>query len=158
MKEQRVDAALASYETLIERARSSPVSAQRAAVLRSLDKRRVVACVGLGGHAAFNHLKSAWDDHHLRAEHHDVAESSTLALYRVAAVLGDPTLDPQAKNTYAIEHVAVGPDKARALAHATAEADGFRGGLVLCTDDETAAVLVYRFAHPSEFEVVRTFV
>ncbi len=157
VKSDRVDAGISSYETLIEQARTSSAKARQAALLRSLDNRRVIVLVALGGHDAFRHLKSAWDDHHLRAEKHTVAESSALALYQLMHAIGDVGLDPQAKNVYAVEHIAVGPEKAQAIAQTTAQATGFRGALVFGSDDQTASVLIYQFEHPSEFEVARTF-
>jgi hypothetical protein len=157
VKKERLDAAIASYETLIEKARTSSAKAGASAMLRSLDNNRVIVLITLGGHGAFTHLQSAWDDHHLHSERHDVAESSTLALYHVVAELGNVTFDPQAKSAYAVEHVGVDPQKARALAQTTAEAQGFRGALVFGNDDANASVLVYQFEHPSEFAVVKTF-
>ena len=157
VKSDRVDAGISSYETLIEKARTSSAKAGVSAVLRSLDNRRVIVLVGLGGHDGFRHLKSAWDDHHLRAEKHTVAESSTLAFYQVTYAIGEVGLDPQAKNVYAVEHIAVDPDKAKAIAQTTAQAAGFQGALVFGSDDQTSSVLIYQFEHPSEFEVIRTF-
>jgi hypothetical protein len=157
VKAERLDAAIASYETLVEKARTSPAKAGASAILRSLDKKRVIVLVTLGGHGTFTHLQSAWDDHHLHAERHDVAESSTLALYHVVAELGNVAFDPQAKNAYAVEHVAVDVQKARALAQTTAKTPGFRGALVFSNDDANASVLVYQFEHASEFAVVKTF-
>jgi hypothetical protein len=156
VKSDRVDAGLSSYETLIEQAQTSSTKAGASALLRSLDNRRVIVLVGLSGHDAFRHLKSAWDDHHLRAEKHTVAESSTLALYQLMYGIGEVGLDPQAKNVYAVEHIAVGPDKAQAIAQTTAQATGFQGALVFGSDDQTASVLIYQFEHPSEFAVVKT--
>lgn len=157
VKPERVDAAIAGYETLIEQARSSSAKAGASAVLRSLDNHRVVVLATLGGQGAFGHLKAAWDDHHLRAEHRDTAESSTLALYHVVAGLGTVSFDAQAKNVYAFEHVAVDLTKAKALAQTTAEAPGFQGALIFVSDDTNASVLVYQFEHASEFAVVKTF-
>ncbi|MGB6986473.1 MAG: hypothetical protein WBD74_10920 [Candidatus Aquilonibacter sp.] len=157
VRSDRVEAGVSSYETLIEKARTSSAKAGVSAVLRSLDNRRVIVLVTLGGHDAFNHLKSAWDDHHLRAEKHTVAESSALALYQLVHAIGEVGLDPQAKNVYAIEHIAVDPEKAWAIAQTTAQATGFQGALVFGSDDQTASVLIYQFEHPSEFAVARTF-
>jgi hypothetical protein len=157
VKSDRVDAGISSYETLIEKARGSAARASTAAILRSLDNRRVIVLLEVGGHDAFNHLKSAWDDHHLRAEKHTVAESSTLALYRVINGIGEVGFDAQANNVYAVEHIAVDPAKAAAIVKTTSEAQGFQGALVFGSDDGTSSVLIYQFEHPSEFEVVRTF-
>ncbi|HEX8807030.1 MAG TPA: hypothetical protein VF741_08770 [Candidatus Aquilonibacter sp.] len=156
-KSGRLDAAVASYETLIEKARTSSANAGASVMLHSLDNHRVIVLVTLDGHGSFAHLKSAWDEHHLHAERHDVAESSTLALYHVVAMLGNVAFDPRAKNVYAVEHVGVDVQKARALAQTTAEAPGFRGALVFGNDDANASVLVYQFEHASEFAVVKTF-
>jgi hypothetical protein len=157
VKADRVDAGLASYETLLEQARTSSAKAGTSAILRSLDNRRIIVIASLGGHEAFRHLKSAWDDHHLHAERHDVVESSTLALYQVTRAIGEVGLDPQAKNVYAIEHIAVDATKAQAIAQTTAEAAGFQGALVFGSDDGTASVLIYQFEHASEFSVAKTF-
>jgi hypothetical protein len=157
VKPERADAALASYETLIEKARSSSAKAGASVILRSLDNHRVIVLVTVGGHDAFAHLQSAWDAHHLHTERHDVAELSTLGLYNLAAELGNVTFDAQAKNEFAVEHIGVDVEKARALAQATARAPGFRGALVFSNDDTNASVLVYQFEHASEFAVVKTF-
>jgi hypothetical protein len=157
VKSDRVDAGLSSYETLVEQARTSSAKARQAALLRSLDNRRVIVLVALGGHDDFRHLKSAWDDHHLRAQKHAVAESSTFALYQLAHGIGTVSFDPQANNVYAVEHIAVDATKAQAIARTTAEAPGFQGALVFGSDDGNASVLIYQFEHPSEFEVARTF-
>ncbi len=138
VKADRIDAGLSAYETLIEKARTSAVKAHGAAILRSVNNRRVIALVGINGHDAFRHLKTAWDDHHLSAERHAVAESSTLALYQVAAGGGHATIDPASHDSYALEHVARDPAHVRALTSAIATADGFRGLLVFGTDDATA--------------------
>jgi hypothetical protein len=157
VKSERIDAGIASYETLIEKARTSSAKAQASAILRSLDNRRVIVLASLDGHDAFQHLKSAWDDHHLRAEKHDVAESSTLGLYRVTSALGIVAFDPLAKNVYAVEHIAVDATKAEAIAQTTAKAPGFQGVLIFDSDDGTSSVLVYQFEHASEFSAVKTF-
>ncbi len=157
VKSDRLDAGLSSYETLIEKVRNSAVKAHQATLLRSLDKRRVIVLVALSGHDAYNHLKSAWDDHHLRAEKHTVTESSALALYQLKYAIGEVAFDAGAKNVYAVEHIAVGPEKTQAIAQTTAQAPGFQGALVFGSDDGTASVLVYQFEHPSEFAVVKTF-
>jgi hypothetical protein len=156
VKPERADAALASYETLVEKAYASSAKPGASVILHSLDNHRVVVLVTVGGHDAFAHLQSAWDAHHLHAERHDVAETSTLGLYRLVAQLGSVVFDPQAKNVFAVEHVGVDVEKARALAQTTAEATGFRGALVFGNDDANASVLVYQFEHASEFAVVKT--
>src|ERR1700681_818925 len=70
VKADRVGAGISAYETLIEKARKSSMKARSAVVLRSVNNRRVIALVEIEGHEAFRHLKSAWDDHHLKAERH----------------------------------------------------------------------------------------
>lgn len=156
VKSERVDAGISSYETLIEKARTSAAKGRTAAILRSLDNRRVIVLLTLGGHQDFAHLKSAWDDHHLRAEKHTVAESSTLALYQLVHAIGEVGLDAQAKNVYAVEHIGVDAEKAQAIAQTTAQAAGFQGALIFGSDDGTSSVLIYQFEHPSEFAVVKT--
>lgn len=156
LESDRVDAGISSYETLIEQARTSAAKGRTGTILRSLDNRRVIVLLTLGGHDAFAHLKSAWDNHHLRAEKHTVAESSTLALYQLTYGIGEVAFDPQAKNVYAVEHIAVDPEKAQAIAQTTAQATGFQGALIFGSDDQTSSVLIYQFEHPSEFTVVKT--
>jgi hypothetical protein len=151
----RVGAALSAYETLIEKARTSAVKARAAAIFRSVNDRRVIALIDLGGHDAFLHLKSAWDDHHLTAEHRAVAESSSLALYQLAVSAGGTILDPETKDAYAFEHVAREPERVRAIVGAITAAPGFFGALVFGTDDATASALVYRFDHAADIEAFR---
>lgn len=151
----RVEAALSAYETLIEKARASATKAHAAAIFRSVNDRRVIALVELGGHDAFLHLKSAWDDHHLTAEHRAVAESSSLALYQLAASAGGTILDPVSKDAYAFEHIAREPDRVRAIVGAITAAQGFLGALIFGTDDAIASALVYRFEHAANIDAFR---
>jgi threonine synthase len=155
VKAERVDAGISSYETLIEKARTSSAKAGNAIVFRSDNKRRVVALVQVDGHDAFRHLKAAWDDHHLNAEHHAVAESSALALYQLAATAGDASIDPTAKDAYALEHVAVDPAHAAGVTAALSAAKGFRGVLLFGTADATATALVYRFERAEDLDAFR---
>jgi hypothetical protein len=154
-KAERVDASISAYETLIEKARTSTVAARLAAVLRSVNDRRVIAIVEIEGHDAFHHLQSGWDDHHLVAQRHDVAESSTLGLYRVAASTGDAAIDPESKDAYAFEHVAVAPERTSALAAAAPKAHGFRGVVVFGADDDKGSIIVYHFGHAADLDAFR---
>lgn len=155
MKADRVDAGIAAYETLIEKARKEPLGVRVAAVLRSVNDRRVIAIVETQGHDAFRHLQSSWDDHHLVAGRHDVAESSTLALYRLAASSGDASIDPLSKDTYAYERVARGSHPPIALATAAEKATGFRGVLVFESDGDDRFIMIYRFGHPADLDALR---
>jgi hypothetical protein len=155
VKADRVNAGISAYETLIEKARTSTVKAHGAAILRSVNNRRVIALIGINGHDAFRHLKTAWDEHHLSPERHAVAESSALALYQVAASGGQATIDPASADSYGFEHVARDPAHVRGLTAAIASADGFRGLLVFGTDDARASVIVYRFEHAAQLGAFR---
>jgi hypothetical protein len=155
VKSERVDAGLSAYETLVEQARTSATKAKLAAILRSADNRRVFALVEVGGHDAFAHLRSAWDDHHLQAEHRTVAESSTLALYQVISVTGDCALDPQSKDAYAIEHFPTGPQHVAELIATLVPAQGFRGALLFATDDATESIVIHRFEQAAQIERLR---
>lgn len=150
LKAERVDAGIAAYETLIEKARR-----RYAVVLRSVNKRRVISMLEIDGHEAFRHLQSAWDDHHLVAQRHDVAESSTLSLYRVAGTSGDASIDPETKDSYTFEHVSRSAERAGAIVTAISAAEGFRGVLVFGFDDDSAAAILYRFAYAAEFATFR---
>ncbi len=152
---ERADAALASYETLIEKAHTSAVQASEAAVLVSRNRRRVIALLHLNGHEAFGHLSAAWDAHHLVAERHAAAESSSLALYRLATEIGDAALDPASTDGYAFEHVSLGLERARDVLNPVAEAAGFRSLSIFGRDDDRACALVYRFEHVEEIEALR---
>jgi hypothetical protein len=155
VKADRVDAGIASYETLIEKARTSTANARAAVVLRSVHNRRVIALVEIEGHDAFRHLASAWDDHHLKAERHAVAESSALALYRLTVSSGTASLDPASTDAYVFEHIARGPERVRPLIATIGAAQGFRGVLLFGSDDASASAIVYRFAHAAEFDAFR---
>jgi hypothetical protein len=155
IRADRLGSGISTYETLIEKSRTSSAKAGAAVVLSSVDKRRVIALVGITGHEAFGHLRSAWDDHHLNAERHAVAESSSLALYHLAASAGHPSLDPASHDAYAFERVARGPEHTRTLIAGMAAAPGFRGVLVFGTDDASASAIVYRFAHAAELDAFR---
>lgn len=152
MKAERIGAGIAAYETLIEKARSAPLGVRVAAVLRSVNDRRVIALVEVKNHEGFRHLQSAWDDHYLVAERRDVAESSALALYRLAASVGDASIDPASKDAYAFEHVAGGSQVTSALEASAPKAPGFRGLLVFRSDDGAHSAVIYRFGHAADLE------
>jgi len=155
VKSERAAAAVAAYETLIEQARTSAAKAASAAILRSANDRRVVALVEVGGHDAFAHLRAAWDDHHLLAEHRTSAESSSLALYQVRSTIGDCTLDPASKSVYAFEHFPSAPQSAQALVDPTASAQGFLGAQLFGNDEGTRSFAIYRFEHRPQIESLR---
>jgi hypothetical protein len=152
---KRADAGTASYETLIEKGRTSATKVREAVVLRSRDRRRVLALLHLGGHEAFSHLSAAWDDHHLFAEHRAVAESRSLSLYRLAANVGDSAIDPASTDAYAFERVLLDVEHTRAVAVQIAAAPAFRGAAIFGTDDDRASTIIYRFAHVEEIEAFR---
>jgi hypothetical protein len=154
----RMDAEISSFETLVEKARSAPVTAHAAAVLRAVTHRRVVGLIDVGGHEAFAHLQSAWDAHHLNVEHHAAAESISLLLYRLVASSGEGSIDPGSTDAYAFEHVPRAPEGVRALGESIASAPGFRGALVFGGDDAVAAstsAILYRFEHAAQIETFR---
>ncbi|HWZ59923.1 MAG TPA: hypothetical protein VNW46_13190 [Gemmatimonadaceae bacterium] len=155
VRADRMNAGISTYETLIEKARTSSTRARAGAVLRSVNHRHVIAILEIEGHEAFRHLQSAWDDHHLNADRHAVAESSTLGFYRLTTCAGAAALDPATKDAYAFEHVARGPERARPLITAIAAAEGFRGALVFGADDESASAIIYRFTRATAFDTFR---
>src|SRR5580700_7915931 len=152
---ERATAGVAAYETLIERARVSAPKAREATVLESHNRRRVIALLHLDGHEGFRHLCAAWDDHHLVAERHDVAESRSLTLYSVAANLGDAALDPASTDAVAFEQLPAGLERVHAVTSSIAAAPGFRGASTLRSDDDSASAIIYRFAHVEEIEAFR---
>jgi hypothetical protein len=151
---ERAAAGVASYETLIEKARVSAAKAREAAVLESRDRRRVIVLLHLDGHEAFRHLTAAWDDHHLFAERHAVAESRSLALYRLAMNAGDSAVDPASTDAYAFEHVSLDVERTQAVTVPIVAAPGFRGAAIFA-DDAGASAILYRFAHVEEIETFR---
>jgi hypothetical protein len=151
----RAPAGVATYETLIEKARTSAPKVREAGVLRSHNDRRVIALLELDGHEAFRHLTAAWDDHHLFAERHAVAESRSLALYKVAATAGEAALDPTSTDVCAFEHVLVGAAHLGTLVVLLAAAPGFVGASIFGTDDDSASAIVYRFTHNDEIAAFR---
>jgi hypothetical protein len=158
VKADRVSAGISAYETLLEKARSAPAIARTAVVLRSVNSRRVIALTELSGHESFRHLESAWDHHRLAAERHAVAESSSLALYRLMDSAGEGSFDPASEDAYAFEHVARGPELARALVAGSASIRGLRGALVFGSDDASSSAIVFRFEHSGEFDTFRASV
>jgi hypothetical protein len=153
--EERAPAAIASYETLIEKARAAARKAHEAAVLCSHNHRRVVALLRLDGHEAYGHLASAWDDHHLLAERHAVAESRSLALYKIAAQAGEAIVDPTSTLVCAFEHLFVGVERSAAIVTPIAAAPGFRGACVFGSDDGRASAIIYVFSHHEEVQAFR---
>ncbi|HMD01465.1 MAG TPA: hypothetical protein VKG44_00745, partial [Candidatus Baltobacteraceae bacterium] len=152
---ERAPAGVASYETLIEKARASTPKAHEAAVLRSHNQRRVIALLHLDGHEAFRHLSAAWDDHHVFAERHAVAESRSLALYRLSAALGEPAFDPSSTDAYAFEHILSSVERVRSIGPSLAAVTNFRGASIFGTDDDRASAIVYRFVHAEDIEAFR---
>jgi hypothetical protein len=151
---EREDAAISTYETLIEKAQTSAAKAQTAAVLRSANHRRVIAIVGLEGHSGFAHLASAWDAHHLFAEHHAVAESVALALYQVKASAGEASIESDSHHVYAFERTAADAAQVATLIEPLTAAAGFRGAIVFGGDTGGAAI-VYRFEHAADIDAFR---
>jgi hypothetical protein len=155
VKASRVDAGISTCETLIEKARKSTAAVRQAAILRSVNKRRVIAFLEINGHEGFGHLRSAWDHHHLAAQRHDVAESSALELYRLAAMSGTATIDPSTHDVYAYEHAIFASDRAPALIGVLKVAQGFRGALIFGSEAGTTSAIVYRFEHMSMLDAFR---
>jgi hypothetical protein len=154
VKAERADAAISTYETLIEKAQTSAAKAQVAAVLCSANHRRVIALVGLEGHSAFAHLTSAWDAHHLYAEHRAVAESVALALYQVKEIVGEIPIDPGSHDIYAFERTAADPVQVATLIEPLTATANFLGALVFGGDTGGAAIL-YRFQHAADIDEFR---
>ena len=71
----------------------------------------MIVLLHLDGHEGFRHLCAAWDDHHLVAERHDVAESRSLTLYSLAATLGDAAIDPASTDAVAFEQFSSGLER-----------------------------------------------
>jgi hypothetical protein len=152
---ERADAGIASYETLVEKARTSAARVHEAAILCSHNRRRVIVLLHLDGHEGFRHLRAAWDDHHLVAERHDVAESSSLTLYSLAANLGDAAIDPTSTDAVAFEQLSSGLEGVHAVTSSIAAAPGFRGASTFRNDDDSASAIIYRFAHVEEIGAFR---
>jgi hypothetical protein len=152
---ERAPAGVASYETLVEQARTSAVKAREAAILESHNHRRVIALLRLDGHEAFRHLTAAWDDRHLLAQRHAVDESHSLALYRLAAAAGEAAFDPLSTDVYAFEHAARAAAASGSVIAAITAAPGFRGVAIFDADGSTGSAILYRFAHVEEIEPFR---
>ena len=115
----------------------------------------MIVLLHLDGHEGFRHLCAAWDDHHLVAERHDVAESRSLTLYSLAATLGDAAIDPASTDAVAFEQFSSGLERIHAVTSAIAAAPGFRGASTLRTDDDGASVIIYRSANVEEIRAFR---
>jgi hypothetical protein len=151
----RALAGVATYETLIEKARVSAAKAHEAVVFRSHNHRRVIALLRLDGHEAFRHLTAAWDDHHLFAERHAVAQSHSLNLYRLATTTGEAAIDPASTDAYAFEHLLMAAQKTEAVTAPIIAAPGFRGISIFDSDDDRTSAIIYRVAHVEEIEAFR---
>jgi len=152
---ERAGAGVATYETLIEKARASAAKVHEAVVLRSHNNRRVIAMLHVDGHEAYRHIASAWDDHHLSAERHAVAESRSLALYRLTATAGEAAIDPDSKDGCAFEHLLLAVERVLPVAAALVAAPGFRGASIFGTDDGSASAIVYRFTNIEAIQAFR---
>jgi hypothetical protein len=151
---ERALAAVASYETLIEKARVSAPKAREAAVFESHDRRRVIALLHLPGHEAFAQLVAAWDEHHLVAQRHAIAESRSLSLYRHATSAGEDVIDPASTDAFAFERVSLGLERTGGVTAPSLSAPGFRG-LTLFEEDGGASAVLYRFALLEDIEAFR---
>lgn len=147
LKEDRGLAGVASYETLVEQARSGAPKAREAIVLLSHNQRRVIAMLHLEGHEAFRHLAAAWDSHHLVAERHDVSESHNLSLYRLTTVTGEAAIDPTSQDAYAFEHGSIDA--------ASPVPPSVRGACVFDGDDGRVRAGIYRFESLEQIEAAR---
>jgi len=156
LKADRIDAGVSTYETLIEQVRSPAPHALTAAVLRSTSGRRVVAIAGLDGHDGFRRLSSAWDDHHLYAQHHAVSESVALALYSVATSVGDAEIDPGSHDAYTFERIEGNPVHVAGTLPAFASAPGFVGAVVFVKSDAMRTIVITRFAQAAAYDTFRT--
>jgi hypothetical protein len=154
--EARVDAAVSAYETLIEEAQRSAASAGPAVIFRSADRTRVVVIVQLGGHAAFRHLRSAWDAHRLYNEHRAKAHASELGLYRVFEALEDTRIDPASTDHYSFERCGKTGLRVEAVFEALGNEIGFRGALAFTRDDDRDIVLMMHFEHEREYGAFRS--
>ncbi|HTV93807.1 MAG TPA: hypothetical protein VMG98_13915 [Verrucomicrobiae bacterium] len=155
VKSERAPAVVSAYETLVEQARTSAAKAGNAVILRSINDRRVVAILEVGGHGALAHIQASWDDHHLLAEHRTSAESRGLALYHVVSTTGDCALDPASRSVYAFEHFPSAPQSVQQLIDRSAAAQGFLGAQLFATDDGTKSFAIYHFEHREEIEALR---
>ncbi len=147
VRDDRGDAGVASYETLVEKARSGAPKVREAAILLSHNQRRVIAMLHLDGHEAFAHLVAAWDDHHLHAERRDVAESLNLGLYRLTTVTGEAAIDPTSHDGYAFEHSSIDV--------ASSVPPGVRGTGIFDADDGRVRAIIYRAEHIEQIESAR---
>lgn len=154
--EGRADAAVAAYETLIEEAQRSSASAGPAVIFRSADRKRVVVIVHLAGHTAFGHLRSAWDAHHLYAEHRAVAHTSALGLYRVVEALEDTRIETASSDHYTFERCSGAVVRVEAVFEALGGRAGFRGALAFTRDDDRDIFLVMHFEHEREYGAFRS--
>jgi hypothetical protein len=155
VKAERTDACLSAYETLVEKARTSNAHAGPAALLASGDGRRVVILLGVAGHEGFRHLAAAWDDHHRVAQHRDIAEALSLALYEVVANVGSAGVDPAAHDVTQYERIDKPLPRASEVFTALRRAPDFRGATVLRKDGATATLILSSFAHAAAYESFR---
>jgi len=151
----RIDAGLSAYETLIEKARTSSAKAGRAVVLRSEDNRSVLALVEIGGHEAYAHLRSAWEESRLYTEHRAVATSSDLRLYRVSTCSGETGIDPASTDAYGFERTELDPEQTRAFVRTVVAAPGFVGAFLFEDPDGRDGAVVYRFRTRSDIASFR---
>jgi hypothetical protein len=152
---ERSQAAVSSYETLVEKAQRPPVNARGAAVFRSADGRRVVAIIRVDGHEQFRHLQTLWSEHHRVPDHPPADRRPTLELYQLIASAGKFVIDTTASGAHAIERIADGQDRTRLIIDPITAANGFRSLGIFATDQRTDCVIIYHFAHDAELGAAR---
>ncbi len=151
----RIDACVSAYETLVEQARAH-MDAGPAAIMSSVDRRRVLAMVAVRGHDGFRRLSAAWDDHHRSAQHRAIATSVSLGLYEVATALGFADIDPESHDTFVYEHFERALTSVSDLFVTIDDRANFRGATIFHSDDGARTAILSRFAHAAAYEEFRS--
>ncbi len=156
VRSNRAPAAVAASETLIELL-GKEVDVQAAAIFVSRHERRVATFVWLTGHTAYAKLQHAWDKHHLEREHREAVEKRDLSLCRVAAIAGDPTIEPGSHTVLAIERLGLSASRAAEALNdiARSHPPGFVGAAVFGADDGTHSYLMHRWEHKESLAAFR---
>ena len=130
--------------------------------LLGVHHRRVLTISALTGHEIYEKMQSAWDDHKMSLEHHDIPEKRTLDIMHVTYVSGAARLAEEPAYAFAFVSVNAPPaemprftESAKALFSGRSPLKGLEGGAIFANDEDGHELLFTRW---SDRETAQTFV
>jgi hypothetical protein len=157
IREDRTYAMLTALRTLYSELQQPGIL--QTVSLVGFHRRRVLTLSWITGHDVFAHMRSAWNDHRLYAEHRDIAEERTLDIFRAVRVNGQAEIDETDTYANAFLSVRAAPvdmsaflKSAHSLLDTVDGPSGLKGAALFTNDDDSHAVLFTRFGDRHETE------